>query len=553
MLQSNSLQALATFTLAWVTWRVLRRFFRPDPLADVPGLKPPSWIAGSLAEIFHSDAWDFHDSMSEKYGGVFKCQGFFGAPVLYVHDPTALRYIATKDQSLFEGTDDMILAQKIVFGPGLLSTIGSVHRKQRKVMNPVFSTTQVRALRPVSYDVAHELSESLSRQISQGMSTFDMLDWMERVVLETTARGILGSTFDALNETLNPPYLVSLKNFIRVMTFSEFIFPRLLILPYICNIGPAWLRRWLVDVLPWKNLHVLRDMVDTMHNTSLELLRSRQGGVDGHKARVSDDGGRPDILTVLLKANLAASEEDKMSESELLGQITTITFGALSTTASALSRLLWVLCENPDVQEKIRQEVSDALKGGRDIEYDALISLPLLDAVVKETFRVYTPLPLIVKQSTTDTVIPLSKPYLSADGSTFSEIPIAPKTYIVVALSACNRDSAIWGDDAREWKPERWLKPLPDTVTNAKIPGVYSNQMSFYGGPKACIGYKFAELEIKTIMSLLLSKFRFSFGQKQIIWKMNGINQPMVAADDELDDFGLPRLQMPLHVSLVND
>lgn len=45
----------------------------------------------------------------------------------------------------------------------------------------------------------------------------------------------------------------------------------------------------------------------------------------------------------------------------------------------------------------------------------------------------------------------------------------------VVALNACNRDYAIWGEDARVWKPERWLKPLPETVVGASIPGVYSH------------------------------------------------------------------------------
>lgn len=47
MLQSTSLKALATFTLAWVAWRLLRRYLFPHPLDRVPGLKPRSWIAGA--------------------------------------------------------------------------------------------------------------------------------------------------------------------------------------------------------------------------------------------------------------------------------------------------------------------------------------------------------------------------------------------------------------------------------------------------------------------------------------------------------------------------
>ena len=42
-------------------------------------------------------------------------------------------------------------------------------------------------------------------------------------------------------------------------------------------------------------------------------------------------------------------------------------------------------------------------------------------------------------------------------------------------LPACNTNKAIWGEDALEWKPERWLAPLPEVLEDAHIPGVYSN------------------------------------------------------------------------------
>ena len=55
------------------------------------------------------------------------------------------------------------------------------------------------------------------------------------------------------------------------------------------------------------------------------------------------------------------------------------------------------------------------------------------------------------------------------------EIAVPKGTAIAVGIFSANRNKAIWGEDATEWKPERWLSPLPNTVTDAKIPGVYSN------------------------------------------------------------------------------
>lgn len=56
-----------------------------------------------------------------------------------------------------------------------------------------------------------------------------------------------------------------------------------------------------------------------------------------------------------------------------------------------------------------------------------------------------------------------------------NEIFIPKGTDIVIAIGAANRNQALWGPDADEWKPERWLSPLPKAVTEAHVPGIYSH------------------------------------------------------------------------------
>lgn len=73
-------------------------------------------------------------------------------------------------------------------------------------------------------------------------------------------------------------------------------------------------------------------------------------------------------------------------------------------------------------------------------------------------------------------MMPLSEPLRGVDGTVMTEIFVPKDTRrIVVAIRACNRNSALWGEDALEWKPERWLSPLPAAVNSAHVPGVYSN------------------------------------------------------------------------------
>ncbi len=82
-----------------------------------------------------------------------------------------------------------------------------------------------------------------------------------------------------------------------------------------------------------------------------------------------------------------------------------------------------------------------------------------------------------------DTTIPLLHPVLAADGVTLlTEIHIKAGTTVQVAMSESNLNTKTWGSDARTFRLERWLEPLPDTVTGASIPGIYSHLYVFIYG-----------------------------------------------------------------------
>ena len=83
--------------------------------------------------------------------------------------------------------------------------------------------------------------------------------------------------------------------------------------------------------------------------------------------------------------------------------------------------------------------------------------------------------PGLLSRARKETVLPLSEPIRGVDGKLIHEIVVPKDTHIFVSINSTNTNPAIWGPDGHEWKPERWLKPLPETVSDAKIPGVYSN------------------------------------------------------------------------------
>lgn len=74
-----------------------------------------------------------------------------------------------------------------------------------------------------------------------------------------------------------------------------------------------------------------------------------------------------------------------------------------------------------------------------------------------------------------DTVLPLSAPIIGTDGREITQVPVRKGQTMFIGIRGVNRSTAIWGPDAAKWNPDRWLKPLPESVAAARIPGVYSN------------------------------------------------------------------------------
>lgn len=80
-----------------------------------------------------------------------------------------------------------------------------------------------------------------------------------------------------------------------------------------------------------------------------------------------------------------------------------------------------------------------------------------------------------ISRARRDVILPLSQPIVGLDGTEIHEIFVPKGTLLTVAILRANRDPEMWGDDAQEWNPDRWLSPLPDSLTDTPFPGIFSN------------------------------------------------------------------------------
>ncbi|KAF8805218.1 cytochrome P450 [Phlegmacium glaucopus] len=539
------LQVVIAYAIFYALWKVLREFFFKSALDNLPGPPSKSFLFGDCVfpQLFNTNAWEFHKEISQKYGSVIKIKAFLGENQLYVFDPKALHHITVKDQYIYEETSSFIQGNRLYFGPGLLGTLGDHHRRQRKLLNPVFSIAHMRGMIPIFYDVSYKLRDAFVRRTKDGPQEIEVLSWMTRTALELISQSGLGYSFDPLTEDGVPhPYSTAAKLFMP--TLFKTLFTRTYFLSTCLKIGTPKFRRFVMDIFPWKNVHELRDIVDVLHNTSVEIFEAKKALEEEDEAVTRQIGQGKDIMSILMRENMSASEEDKMSKEELLAQMTVLTFTAMDTTSSALARILHLLSIHQDVQSKLRQEIVDARNRHGNLEYDELTALPYLDAVCRETLRLYPPVPYVLRTTRQDVVLPVSTSIKGLNGREINEVLIPNNTNVIVGILAANRNPEIWGPDSYEWKPDRWLAPLPDSVSAAHIPGIYSNLMTFLGGGRACIGFKFSQLEMKVVLSLLIESFEFTPSKKEIFWQMNGLAAPIVIGEGT-------RPQLPMIVKLV--
>ncbi|KAJ4486950.1 cytochrome P450 [Lentinula lateritia] len=437
-----------------IGWFIFGR--RNSNIDNISGPAPQSWSAG----------WGWNDLLAKKYGSTLRLHGPFGSKILYTFDPKAMHTILVKDSHVFEETAGFIEFNRNVFGKGLLGTVA------QNALS-VFSAAHMREIVPIFFDVSHRLKDALMKQLEsssklQAEKEIDIFSWLGRTAFELIGQAGLGYSFDPMKdeESAHPFSGATFDLHTRSATIIvPMMFWFIYVLPLVSNIGPPSFRRFVINILPWKNLHQMRDIADYMYKVAIDIFEEKKRTLEaGDEAIKNQIGKGKDVISVLMKENIKASKEDRLDEDEVISQ-------------SALSRLLSLLSKHPDIQEKLRQEVTEARRNnnGEDLSYNELNSLPYLDAVCRESLRLYAPVTSMSRYTLQDTVVPLSKPITGVDGIKIREISVPRGTNVVISLYNANRNEELWGPDANEWKPERWLSPLPEAVIQARAPGIYSH------------------------------------------------------------------------------
>jgi cytochrome P450 len=171
------------------------------------------------------------------------------------------------------------------------------------------------------------------------------------------------------------------------------------------------------------------------------------------------------------------------------------------STAQTLSWVLYCIARHPQVEEQVVNELRQHWKGFEDQHAapflpseEQLQQFVYMEATVRETMRLYPIVAFNMRSCVTDTHL--------SDG-TF----VPAGTRVGLPTFAMGRMPKLWGSDANEFKPERWLEQDPGGVLRLKHVSTFLFPV-FHAGPRVCMGRHLAMLEIKTAAAAVLSSFR---------------------------------------------
>ncbi|EJD37728.1 cytochrome P450 [Auricularia subglabra TFB-10046 SS5] len=474
------------------------------PLRRLPGPKGGHFFFGHMRQLLDSDTLAAMHGWAAEHGDTYVIRGIAGAYQLVTTDTRALTHILFAS-NIFHKSEGRRKQLEALLGKGLLFSEGERHRDQRRIMNPAFGHAQVRDMTETFLATAAQLCELWNDRCNDagGTARVDIFDWLSKATLDIIGKTGFDYEFNALNDNGTRNELAQAFDFVLRQKLSRWAQASILINEYVPTLA-----MFLPNPLS-RNMANGRAMMDRICTKIVQAKKQEILAELGGHVEKKSVGGK-DLLSLLMRANLAADVEpsQRLTDLEVLDQIPTFIMAGHETTRQVIlhaTQTTWALHKlslYPEVQRKLRAELLDI---GTDMpSLDELNSLPYLDHVARESLRLNGAVGYLGREVFEDDAIPLGAPMVDARGNTISQIKVQKGDGVLIPIRLVNHSKAIWGPDADEFRPERW-EHIPSGASS--IPGIAPNLMTFIGGPRSCIGHRFATAEFKALLFQIIRRF----------------------------------------------
>jgi len=307
---------------------------------------------------------------------------------------------------------------------------------------------------------------------------------LQDLLLRLTFDNICGLTFGKDPETLSVdlpenPFAIAFDSATEA-TLQRLMYPGLLWrLKKVFNIGTEWKLQ--------KSLQVVENYIT--------------GALNARKESPSDD-----LLSRFM--NKKDSNGNILADNVLKRIALNFVLAGRDTSSVALSWFFWLVMNHPEIESKIVNEMSTVLRQTRGndpaawlenpLSFDEADKLVYLKAALAETLRLYPSVPEDFKYVVNDDVLP--------DGT-----PVPAGSTVTYSIYSVGRMKTIWGEDCLEFRPERWLSEVgPEGEFKFETPKEGYKFVAFNAGPRTCLGKDLAYLQMKSVASAVLLRYRLA-------------------------------------------
>mmetsp|Transcript_51077 Transcript_51077/g.110698 ORF Transcript_51077/g.110698 Transcript_51077/m.110698 type:complete len:521 (+) Transcript_51077:98-1660(+) len=458
---------------AYNRWR-----YQPRNVPIVPG----AWWLGPFwnlsltyrmvrAVLFHEQL-ELHRGYHEAFGQTFAMKIIMTPWWVLTRDPKNVEYILSKNFDNYPKGSWFTSTLHEVLGEGIFNVDGDLWYHQRKVSSRMFTAKLFKEhIWAVVQQNAGRL-QALLESTREG-EVVDVFNFLNRFTLDTIGEIGFGKDIGSLADPSSP----FLKCFDKSQAISFFRF-----------FNPLWRVCRLIGIGGEKEMD---NMMQLLNSYTLEVGQELRNAIADCPSPTKIEGvtkqknSTNSFVGIFLHD--AQKRGEQMSDDFLRDLVLNFLLAGRDTTAQALSWTIFALAQHPEVAQKAREEIV-AVCGNRPPTYEELNKLPYVQAVLNEGLRLYPSVPLDMKRAENDDTLP--------DGT------FVPRgSAVFYNIYAMGRDTKLWGPDASEFKPERWLN-MDGPVDSYLFP-------VFNAGPRECLGKRLAQVEMKACLAYLLPSFSF--------------------------------------------
>nr|DAB41791.1 TPA_inf: cytochrome P450 CYP332A33 [Melitaea cinxia] len=446
----------------------LRKIYSYWKDRGIPYEKPIP-IIGNLGFIMRRSVWDFCYEIRNRhprdYFGIFLAW----TPVLMVQSPELAKRILSKD---FEYFPDRYLYSGFADPLGSLNLFtvkNPLWKKLRYELSPMFTSLKLKSVTELMNENATELVKKIKRDYIDDNKVVNLKELFSMYTSDTVAYSVFGIRVSILNDKPSPLWNIT-SHMVKWTFWRGFEFSLIFLVPFMATL----LRLQFFSAAA----------TEYIKNLFWNVVKERN---------ITKSSKEKDLLNLLikLKEKLKDSVEpgSPLVDDIILAQAAVFILGSVETSSTTLSYILHELSYHPEVQQKLYNEISEAVKlKEKDVlEYDDLLELKYLTACIYETLRKYASVAYLDRLCIND--------YKLDDNFT-----IKKGTPVFINVLAIHYNEKYY-PEPEKWLPERFLNKSDSINTDFTF-------LPFGEGPRFCIGKRYGMMQIRASLAQLLLKYK---------------------------------------------